>query len=137
MFVFLKEKMKYPAVCTEDKKHWLLVGCTDEELNDFEKEYGLKRGEEHLYLVHHSDNAEYFRIACASLPQRLSPMFSQTQMPYESFYKMHKYFYKDSHRNLAVIGTYFGENPEENPFKIVNDTEKPGYMCLADIKLNG
>lgn len=137
MFVFLKEKMKYPAVCTEDRKHWLLVGCTEEQLASFEKEYNLVKGAEDMYLVHHTDNPDYFRIACASLPQRLSPMFDANQMPYESFYAMHKYFYKDHKGNLAVKGVYFGTNGEENPFKIIDEAKRPDYIRLSDVKLNG
>jgi hypothetical protein len=134
MYVFLKEKMKYPAVCTEDRKHWLLVGCTPEMQQEFEKEYGLKRGETATYIAHHTDNPNNMSIICASLPQRLNPLFSANQMPYESFFSMHKYFYRDDLGNLAVDGTYFGVEGEENPF--VKVTDKSKYICLKDVKLN-
>lgn len=135
MYVFLKEKMKYPAVCTEDRKHWLLVGCTQEQLDAFSKEYNLKQGETAIYLAHHTDNPEFMRIVCASLPQRLNPMFAENQMPYENFFSMHKYFYRDDNGNLAVKGTYFGVDGEENPFKVIEDLS--GYICLGDVKLHG
>lgn len=137
MYVFLKEKMYYPAVCTEDRKHWILVDCTDEKVNQFCQEYNMVKGEEGIYKVHHSDNAEYFRIACASLPQRLSPMFDANQMPYESFFLMHKFFYVNKNQDLMVKGVYVGVEGEPNPFKKANTNPKTGFKCLGDVKLHG
>ena len=136
MYVFLKERMIYPAVCTQDRKHWILVGCTEEQLKNFEEEYKLKRGEESIWLAHRCHSKEQYQTACWSLPQRLSPLFNENEMPYESFYKMHKYFYINDHCELMVKGVVFDVEGEKTPFVKANTAPDTGFMCLADVKLN-
>lgn len=137
MHIFLKEKMIYPAVCTSDRKHWILVGCTEEQLKQFEQDYNVKRGEEDIWVVHHCENRDLYQIALGSLPLRLSPMFGDNQMPYENFFQMHKYFYRNNKMDVMVKGVVFNEEGTENPFKKANTDPQTGFMCLSDVKLHG
>ena len=138
MYIFAKENMKYPVVCTENSTHWIVVGCSDEQLQQFETEHNLVRKDEGIFVVHHSDREDYFQMACASLPQRLNPIFADHQMPYENFFSMHKYFYKDNKHNLAVKGVlYSKEDATDCPFVKLTDEQLKNYICLKDVKLNG
>lgn len=136
MYVFLKEKMKYPAVCTEDSKHWILVACNKELVDSFCKEKGFTPNyEEKYFVVHSSPEDTLFSFACASLPRRLNPIGGENDMPADNFYAMHQYFYRNSKRQLIVKGVYVG-NGENCPFTEA-DTTVPGFICLKDIKLRG
>lgn len=137
MFVFVKENMKYPAVCTEDRKHWILVNCTPEMVNDFAKEMHMPVGQENYYVVHKSTNPRLFSMACASLPRRLNPILGENQHPYENYYSMHKFFYINKRQELIVKGVYVGDTSETCPFEIANTDPETGFKCLKDIKING
>lgn len=136
MYVFLKERMKYPAVCTEDQKHWILVNCTDDMVKDFAKEKNLEIGKENYYVVHHSDSAKLLSLACCCLPRRLDPVLGPNQLPAENFYSMHKFFYKNDLGDLIVKGVVLNTKGEDAPFKIASTDVKTGFKCLTDIKLN-
>lgn len=137
MYVFLKEDMKYPVVCTEDRKHRILVGCDADVVNAYSEISGLKQGKEGYFIVHKSDSDMLFSLACASLPRRLNPIMGDNEMPYENFYSMHKYFYRNNKREMIVHGVYFGTDGEECPFTEASTDPATGFTCLKDIKLHG
>lgn len=137
MYVFLKDRMKYPAICTEDQKHWILVNCTEDMVNTFAKEKGLVVGKEDYYIVHHSDSDKLFSLACSSLPRRLDPILGPNQLPAENFYSMHKFFYFNNNKDLIVKGVALNKENEESPFKVASTDPETGFKCLKDIVLHG
>lgn len=137
MFVFAKEKMKYPVVGTEDRKHFIMVNCTPEMVETFASENKLTIGKEGYYKVHHSDSPTLFNYALASLPRRLDPVLGENQHPYENFRSMYKFFYINGKRDLIVKGVYVGTEGEENPFKEASTDPETGFKCLDDVKLHG
>lgn len=110
MYEFYEENMKYRCIATEDRKHFILVNHTREEMEEFAKEHGFQLAEnpeEKLYVVHESTDPTLFMLAVSSLTRRLAPL--------EPSGKMFPWFYHTKDRKLIAKGVYVGTG-EDIPF---------------------
>lgn len=136
MFIFAKENQKYPIVATEDAKHFILVGCSDDQINEFAKERDLIIEDKAIYKVYETTNDTYFTRACASFPRNLNPILQPGMHPHAQFVSMHKYFYINNKREMFVEGTYLHKKDEtSSPFMKHNGNTENGFRCLAEVKL--
>lgn len=118
MYEFFEENRKYRVICTEDRKHAILVNHTPEELAEYAQTHNLTLTDptERLYVVHESVNREIFMFSILTLTRRLDPL--------GTYGSMFPWFYRTKVHELIVKGVYIGTPNEPSPFKEVPTTLK-------------
>ena len=116
MSEFYYENMKHHVIDFGDKKHFILVGHTPEEINEFAKAHNLEvqNTEETYYGVRQSDNVTNFSLAVSIFIRKLDPLG-----PYGS---MFPFFYYTPTHALVAKGVYVGEG--ECPFHKIKNVDK-------------
>lgn len=125
MYNFFEDKLKYRVICTDDRKHVLLVNHTKEEIETYAKENGLKiiDQEPKFYVVHVSNDPVKFMFGLTTLIRRLAP-----SEPFDSLYGL---FYKSKDRRLATKAVYLSSSDEKCPFVSVDSLM--GFSCIKDV----
>lgn len=121
MYEFFKENMKYRCISTEDRKHFILVNHTPEEVKAFADEHGFpfpENTEEVYYVVHESPNPTLFSLSVSSLTRRLEPLEQHGKM-----FPWFRCFIKNGMRVLVANGIYVGTGKEIPFAKVKEGTE--------------
>lgn len=113
---FYYENMKYHVIASDDRKHFILVGHTPEEIKAFAEAHKLNVTDtkENYYGVRQSDTPTNFSVAVSVFVRKLDP--------FGEYGSMFPYFYYTPTYALVTRGVYVGDGG--CPFHVIKNVDK-------------